>query len=78
MHIFSINYKSVSYTHLDVYKRQEEAIEFILAGASAVAVGSAALVNPYAPIHVKEGIESYMKDHLCEDISKIRGRVIAY
>ncbi len=38
----------------------EDAIEFLMAGASAVEVGTAALVNPRAPIDIVKGIEKYM------------------
>ncbi len=39
----------------------EDAVEFLLAGATAVAVGAMNFVNPYATVEVVEGIESYMK-----------------
>ena len=38
-----------------------DAVEFILAGASAVQVGAASLSNPRAPLDVLEGIEQFMK-----------------
>jgi len=38
----------------------QDAIEFILAGASAVAVGTANFVNPMAPIEIIEGIKTYL------------------
>lgn len=53
----------------------EDAIEFLLAGASAVAVGAMNFVNPYATIEVIEGIESYMKQYGIEDIGEIIGAV---
>ena len=39
----------------------EDAIEFLLAGASAVAVGAMNFVNPYTTVEVVEGIEAYMQ-----------------
>ncbi|MCM1252754.1 MAG: dihydroorotate dehydrogenase [Clostridium sp.] len=54
----------------------QDAIEFILAGASAVAVGAMNFVNPYATIEVIEGIESYMKQYEVEDIRELIGAVI--
>jgi len=39
----------------------EDAIEFILAGASAIAVGTANFVDPQAPLKIIEGIEEYLK-----------------
>ena len=50
----------------------EDAIEFIMAGATAVAVGAMNFHNPYATIEVVEGIEKYMKEQGVEDISQIR------
>lgn len=53
----------------------EDAIEFILAGASAVSVGAMNFVNPYATIEVIEGIEEYMKTYGVEDIKDLIGAV---
>ena len=40
-----------------------DAVEFMLAGASAVAVGTATFADPYAPLKVIDGIEDYLKRH---------------
>lgn len=53
----------------------EDAIEFLLAGASAVAVGAMNFVNPYATVEVAEGIEVYMKKYGVEDITELIGGV---
>lgn len=53
----------------------EDAIEFLLAGATAVAVGAMNFVNPYATTEVVEGIEAYMKKHGIEDIKELIGAV---
>jgi dihydroorotate dehydrogenase (NAD+) catalytic subunit len=53
----------------------DDAIEFILAGASAVMVGSANFVNPRACIHVIDGIESYMDTYKCRKIYDIIGKL---
>ena len=53
----------------------EDAIEFLLAGASAVAVGAMNFVNPYTTIEVIEGIEAYMKQYGIEDVKEIIGAV---
>lgn len=53
----------------------EDAIEFLLAGASAIAVGAMNFVNPYATIEIVEGIENYMKHYGIEDISELIGGV---
>ena len=53
----------------------EDAIEFIMAGASAIAVGAMNFHDPYTTIKVIEGIESYMERYGVDDISEIRGIV---
>lgn len=53
----------------------EDAIEFLLAGASAVAVGAANFVNPYATVEIVEGIEQYMQQYHIEDIKELIGAV---
>ena len=51
----------------------EDAIEFLMAGAVAVQVGTANLVNPHATMDIIEGIDAYMKDKNIVDISEIVG-----
>lgn len=53
----------------------EDALEFILAGATAVSVGTANFHNPYATTEVVSGIESYMKKYNVEDINDLVGAV---
>lgn len=53
----------------------EDAIEFIMAGATAVAVGTANFNNPTATIDVIEGIEKFMYDNNIKDLNEIRGIV---
>lgn len=50
-----------------------DAIEFILAGATMVAVGTANFSNPSATIDVLNGINDYMDKYKIDDINKIRG-----
>lgn len=52
-----------------------DALEFILAGASAVAVGAANFMNPYATTEVVEGIEEYMRRHQVDNIADLIGAV---
>jgi dihydroorotate dehydrogenase (NAD+) catalytic subunit len=57
-----------------------DALEFLLAGASAVQVGTATFANPMAPLEVIEGIEAYCREHDVQDIAELRGagrRVVA-
>ncbi len=53
----------------------EDAIEFILAGATAVSIGTANFYNPMATVEVVEGIERYMKENKITDINDIIGLV---
>ena len=53
----------------------EDAIEFILAGATGVSVGAANFVDPYATIKVIEGIEEYMRKYNVENITDLIGAV---
>lgn len=53
----------------------EDALEFMLAGAAAVAVGAMNFVNPYATEEVAAGIVEYMKKYEIEDINSIIGSV---
>ncbi len=51
----------------------QDALEFIIAGATMVAVGTMNFVNPRAPLDVLEGIVSYMKEHKITDIQELIG-----
>ncbi len=51
----------------------EDAIEFIMAGATGISVGTANLLNPKATIDILEGIEMFMKEKKISDIKEIIG-----
>lgn len=53
----------------------EDALEFMMAGATAISVGTANFVNPYATIEIAEGIEAFMRKQGIEDIHEIIGCV---
>ena len=53
----------------------EDAIEFLLAGATAVSVGTANFFNPYATAEIVEGIENYMKKYGIADVKELIGAV---
>ncbi len=53
----------------------EDALEFIMAGATAVAVGAMNFVNPYTTVEVADGIEAFMKEKQVEDIQELIGCV---
>jgi dihydroorotate dehydrogenase (NAD+) catalytic subunit len=53
-----------------------DAIEFIMAGAAAIQVGTATLVNPRAPLDILEGIEAFMEKEGIGDIKEITGAAL--
>ena len=53
----------------------EDALEFIMAGATAVSVGTANFINPTATVDVIEGIKAYMERRQIEDIQELIGCV---
>lgn len=53
----------------------EDAIEFIMAGATMVAVGTANFANPYATVEIAEGIEKFMETNGIKSLDEIRGIV---
>lgn len=53
----------------------EDAAQLMLAGATAVAVGTACFADPYAPIHVRDGLEAIAADQGLERVSQLTGQV---
>ncbi|ACL74999.1 dihydroorotate dehydrogenase [Ruminiclostridium cellulolyticum] len=53
----------------------EDAIEFILAGASAIMVGTANFVNPIVPIEIISGIEKYLQSNGHTNVNEIVGKL---
>ena len=53
----------------------EDAIEFLMAGASAVSVGAMNFVNPYTTTEIVQGIEEYMKQYQVERVTDLIGIV---
>ena len=53
----------------------EDALEFILAGATAVSVGTANFYNPTATLEIIQGIRQYMQENHIEDIRELIGAV---
>ena len=53
----------------------EDALEFILAGATAVSVGTANFHNPYATVETVEGIRAYMERYGVDDVRDLIGAV---
>ena len=53
----------------------EDAVEFMLAGATTVSIGAGNFIDPYTSVKVVEGIEEYMRKCNVEDINDIIGKV---
>lgn len=53
----------------------EDAVEMMMAGASAVQVGAAIFADPYAPVKIIDGLEKYCEDNGIANISEIVGAV---
>lgn len=53
----------------------EDAIEFMMAGATAVSIGAMNFINPYATVETVEGIEKFMQEKGIADINEIIGCV---
>ena len=50
----------------------QDAVEFIMAGADAIAIGTANFVNPYAPIEILEGLRDYMKNQRIQNLKAMK------
>lgn len=55
----------------------QDAVEFILAGASSVAIGTALFVDPQTPIRIVEGLRHYLQDHGLRAVSELVGQLKA-
>jgi len=52
-----------------------DAVEFLIAGARAVAVGSVSLADPTAALSIVEGIRAYLERHGLKDVSELVGSI---
>ena len=53
----------------------EDSVEMMMAGAKAVQVGTAIFTDPYAPVRIIEGLESYMEENNLNSLEEIVGTV---
>ena len=53
----------------------DDAIEFMLAGATAISIGAGNFIDPYTSVNTVKQIEEYMEKHKIEDINEIIGKV---
>jgi dihydroorotate dehydrogenase (NAD+) catalytic subunit len=56
--------------------RAEDALEFIVAGATAVQVGTAAFVRPEAPMDIADGIRAWLERERIADLAELRGAAL--
>ena len=54
----------------------EDALQFMMAGASAVAVGSATMVNPYAPLNICQEMADWLEREGIRDINEVVGAAL--
>ena len=52
-----------------------DAIEFMLAGASAVQVGTAIFKDPFIPLQIIDGIKNYLERHKMQSVSELVGNL---
>ena len=53
----------------------DDAIEYMLAGATAISIGAGNFIDPYTSVNTVKQIEEYMEKHKIEDINEIIGKV---
>lgn len=56
----------------------QDAVEMLMAGASALQIGTVLFNDPYAPIKINDGIERYMEEKNISSISELTGSVIPW
>ena len=56
-------------------EKWQDAIEMMLAGATAIQVGTAMFYDPYAPLKIIEGVNQWLDDHGIKDVNEIVGQV---
>lgn len=58
--------------------RWEDAVELMLAGASAIQIGTAFFSNPYAPIEILDGVAKYLEQNQFASVTELTGKVQAW
>jgi dihydroorotate dehydrogenase (NAD+) catalytic subunit len=56
----------------------EDAAEFLMAGADAISVGTAALVDPTAPVRIKKELIEFMNQYGYKSLQQIREAFLEY
>ena len=55
------------------YSTAEDAIEFLMAGATAIQIGTANFIDPQVTVKVREGINLWLDRHGCKSVQEIIG-----
>lgn len=58
--------------------RWEDAVELMLAGASAIQVGTAFFSNPYVPVEILDGLDQYLEQNQLASVTELTGKVQAW
>ena len=58
--------------------RWEDVVEMLLAGASAVQIGTAFFTDPYVHLRVLDGLQGYLDRHGCSSVTELTGKLEAY
>ena len=53
----------------------QDAVELLLAGASALQIGTAFFTDPYAPVKILNGLNQYLDNHKIENVTELTGKV---
>ena len=53
----------------------QDAVEMIMAGASAIQIGTVLFSDPYAPVKIVEGLRNYLEEQGIDSITKLTGSV---
>ena len=76
MNTYTVNFSSPCHVHfigMGGISRAEDVVEMMLAGASAVEVGTANLIDPYASLRIVEQLPDVMEKYGIENLSDIIG-----
>ena len=53
----------------------QDAVELMLAGSTALQVGTAFFSNPYAPVEILKGLEQYLDENNIASVTELTGKV---
>lgn len=56
----------------------KDAVELMLAGSTALQIGTAFFTNPYAPVEIVEGLNKYLDEHRIASVTELTGKMIPW